>query len=256
MMMKKILLVAASFAALSGTVAQADHNYAGLGVGYTIADGRYNNSNTLDVGAAHVNAHKRGALKDTSAFSGTLFLGRSYDLGNKNAWLVELKAGMDSTKANHKSKVDYIVNPGAAPDIYNYEYDLFLKRRFTVGLGVGYSAEVMKDVDAYVKMSLLLSNFRLTVKEKRANNNAAQPNADGESITNSKYALGFSPTVGISRKFKDFSVNFDYSFEMYRSIKYTAQYADAPGALGGDNGFVSKVKPRYHTFMVSLVKPL
>ncbi len=249
--MKKILLVATSIVALS-TVAGAgteSHNYIGGGLGWTVVRGNAKtaDSSAIDL-ADNLNAQKGVKIGDEFV-SGALFLGRKFVHGD-SAWLIEAKAGKDLSDA--KKDYTYSLPAGifvagpAAP----YTTSVSLRRQYTLGLAVGYSKDVVKNISAYFKLSTLFSKFSLNYNTI---NYAAAP-YEHYANTSKKSAFGVGATIGLAKKLQDFSVGLDYTFEMYQRIKQIS--AVQSQEFDGLMSHTSKITPQYHTVMLSVTKEI
>ena len=254
LIMKKILLVAASTLAFT-SAAHADHNYAGVGLGWTAASAKaktntdYNNGNRLNrlLFPNGTTFGNKGRMTDYSAFAGTLFVGRAFTQGD-SAFTLDFKVGIDSTNAKMEKEDTYI----RLGNNYKQTMKNSLKRKYTLGVSVGYSKKLFRDVSGYAKMSLLLSRFSLSHQHSGSviapvNNTAGAGKTD-------RFRWGFGPTFGLSKPLSgDLTLNVDYTFEMYQSIEHkSAQIENTVANL--ETGHSIKATPMYHTVMVSLSK--
>jgi opacity protein-like surface antigen len=249
--MKKILLVATSVAALGvAGHAAADHNYVGMGLGWTMAKAKTTSNDTNQFLFPGSVSTKKTAT-DNGAVSGKLFVGHHF--GGDLGWLVEAGFGMDSTKT--QAKYNLKPTPLNAAQLGD-SMTASLKRKHTLSLGAGFSKAIGGNFNAYMKVSLLLSKFQITGKSS-GNGLAAGAETTSSSSTKTKTKLGGGLTIGGSKNItQDLSLGLDYTFEMYQKIKTTSPSVVVGGVLIGDRttGFSRTMKPCYHTVMLTLAR--
>jgi len=249
-MMKKILLVATSMVALSGmaSVAAADHNYVGMGLGWTTAKMKHKGSANKPTVAAFTNSFSK-TLSDSSAVSGTLSFGRTFDSGDVS-WLAEGKFGLDSTNATETHGTTF---PGAGAGLSDFRTNL--KRKGTLGLSVGASKN-FSPVSLYTKLSLLYSKFEYSHTETYLGATPALGGDTADMTSQKKFGLGIE--VGATKPLtSDVSLGIGYIFERYQTVKHSmASFTTPGGAFNPRANYTARTKPTYHTVMATLTKTL
>lgn len=237
--MKKFLISAASIAVLTtGVAAHADHNYVGLGLGWTTINASGKQESVA--GGTPTNAKKNS--KDTSAISGAFIFGRHLGRDLDGAF-VELRIGKDSSNA----KSAYKINDGASLG----QTDVSLKRNFFINTGLGYSKSITSDMTVYGKIALSISKFQLwtTMYANGGIGGISQGRAT-KKIT----SLGFSPAVGLTKVFNgNFSLSIDYTVDFYKKMKVSGLWANSMDPRDGASAIA---KPVYHTVMLGLTKKI
>lgn len=238
--MKKILISAASIAVLTtGVAAHANHNYVGLGLGWTAVNAPGKQSTTP--GAVTASASK--TIKDTSAFSGALILGRSFS-DSPSGIFVEARIGKDSSNA----KSDYAVKVSRSTGTQKTS----LKRKFFSSLGVGYSQEILPELNVYGKVSVVLSKFQIQTTATGSYSVGRPINFQGTG-QKQRTLLGFAPTFGFAKSFSgDFSLTLDYTAEFYKKITANGTY----NQINPGDKISAKAKPVYHTVMLGITKKI
>ncbi|MBM3196351.1 MAG: hypothetical protein FJZ62_06380 [Chlamydiae bacterium] len=250
--MKKILISAASIAVLTtGASAIADHNYVGLGLGWTFARAQTKESLSTTVGGALRSTSINSKAKD-NGLSGKLLLGRAFDLGSVT-FLTEATLGLDSSKAKNESTK--LVYTPAAGGTVNGTTKTFLQRQGILGLTAGLSTVLARDISGHVKASVLLSRFTIKTTTSYAGTGAGGPGgavfanrSQPNYSTKAKTKWGFGLTVGGSKALTDnLSLGIDYTFEMFQKIKLKG--SSNPAQL---NSYSGTMNPQYHTVMMTL----
>jgi hypothetical protein len=246
--MKKILLVAASLAALgsAGQSIAEGHNYVGMGLGWTMAKAKTTSDDINFNLHGNNSIRTRKTATDDGAASGKISVGHHF--GGDLGWLVEAGFGMDSTKTQTK----YLLkgDAGAVPGSQDL-LTISLRRKYTLSLGTGFSKAIGGSFNAHAKVSLLASKFQVT--GSGTGDSLALAGAYPGSSTKTKTKLGGGVTIGGSKNItQDLSLGLDYTFEMYQKIKTTSPEKN----VGGDfiTGFNRTMKPCYHTVMLTLAR--
>jgi opacity protein-like surface antigen len=243
--MKKILITAASIAVLTtGVAAHADHNYVGLGLGWTFAKAQ-----TKGAGNVVCDTDQPFPIKSMAkdnGIAGKLIVGHSFGQSASSV-LLEASIGLDSTTAKVTSKKTF--NDAGLGDFEDTS-TISLKRKGIFGLSVGLSTSMIQDINGYAKVSLLLSRFQI----KHSSSVSPDP-ADAHVFFNysqkAKTKWGFGLTVGASKPLTDsLSLGLDYSFEMFQKVKFKGETYSRDGL--GSSTYSGSMNPAYHAITVTL----
>lgn len=247
--MKKILLTAVGLTAFSSGFATADSNYVGLGFGWAGYNLSTKNNMTSDDSIAPITTKsgKKVSLSSTSQFAGAFFLGRRFEMSD-SAYLLELKVGQDLNNSENKYNQSalYDGDAEAAP----HEIRISLRRKWNVSLSLGYSQDITRDVALYGKVSLTHASFSYGFKGEQVSGGTKESFHINKK---SKSAFGFGATVGVEKKFSDCSLGLDYTFDIYKRVKFSGNSGDSE-YHGFGRVYSSSIRPIFHTVMVSFKK--
>jgi opacity protein-like surface antigen len=122
-------------------------------------------------------------------------------------------------------------------------YDFEVNQKYTEGLSCYFGKDLTPNLDAFLKLDLLLSQF--TIKTA----NTARTSSHGQE---SKWLFGFAPGVGLQYHFtKSISARFDYSYRIYNEFKSKNIANDLVRPT--TTNVTGKISPRIHQFTLALL---
>lgn len=240
--MKKVLLGTAVAAMLAGTAHAESGAYVGLGFGKAFANSKNKISGTGNDGLGDSVPAGFGErkLKDKSAITGKFFGGYEFDLSNI-VFLTEFGFALDDAEAKYDKDLTITEaedDDGNAPKITSTT----LKRNRTFSLGLGVRKQLVNNFSVLGGVDLLHSQFE--VKNKASGNFAAGVN----NVNKKKSKFGVGPWIGAAWDLGMVQAGLRYQYSRYQTLKTSGNF------VSGDIAVSNKVKPEFHTVMVTVSK--
>ena len=178
--------------------------------------------------------------KSGSNFAGKLITGYEYDL---TACSLLLEAGYLVDTSKRKYDKTMVLNK--LDDVDNKEpaiTSMKLERKSTLSLGIGAKKGLSDKVYMMGGLDVLNSKFKYQA-------NATGSYTPGVSnVDKSKSKFGLAPWVGISYDMDVVEAGLRYQYAKYQVLKMNEEFSSSKFSIN------SKMRPAYHTFMLTLSK--
>ncbi len=252
--MKKILMCTAAATMLAGSAFADNGAYVGFGLGNTFANiSNKTNASAYDEGISTTEYHSFGnrRLKDKTGTTGKLYAGYEYEM-QEFSLLFEGGYTLDTSEAeygNETSGENNLELDGTLSSVGRDANDpvitsMKLKRNHIVSVGMGIKKEVAAKFSVMGGLDLLHSQFKFQSK------GTADYTTGVNSVVKKKSKFGLAPWVGMSWDAGVVEAGLRYQYSRYQQLKTGGDYT--PNKFN----IANKIKPEYHTIMVTISKKI
>ena len=203
--------------------------YAGLSVGNAIADDT-TRVDSDDAGVPLDATSEDVTLTGTKFFSGSVFVGKNIRSFSQGTLFGELSYSYNGEETSAVSNT-------AVADV-----KISIKRPMNFGMSAGFSKPLKDNVSVFVKLGVLLSQFK-TGFDDRAR-------AQLYTGTDSQFAWGFAPSVGIQKDIGDMTIGLVYSYYLYQTLAAKSMN------MNSQITYINTITPSYHMLEARVSKKL
>jgi hypothetical protein len=255
-MFKKVLGCTVGATILLSSMAQSESGfYVGAGLGYNYASANNKMSGYADniVNTRSQFNFGNRKLKDRGV-TGQFFGGYEFEMPMMTV-LAELSYGFDGTEAKYgegRTPIEYhgvATRLGLSGDAIGAHApkvtSIKLKRKHIFGLGLGLKKELNDKFAMMAGVRLLHSRFDLQLE---STSGYQDEDTSIPKVTKRKSKYGIGPWVGASWNLGMLDAGVRYQYSRYQQFKTSTAFS--PDTFSVNN----KIRPQYHTFMVTLSK--